>query len=152
MTMRIGLIALLSVVAAGLLSACSGTRPANLGMQDDGRLAPCPDKPNCVSSLAPADDQRHYIAPLNADDNAWLRLNLLLTQTPRMEIIQKEGNYLRAEATTRVMGFVDDLEFLYHPEQSTIHVRSASRLGHSDLGANRRRLESLRSDLRDTAL
>ncbi len=130
-----------------LMAACSGSAPINRGLSADGRLAPCPDKPNCVSSLAPADDKRHFIAPIAADEAAWQRLPGILADMPGFRIIRQEDLYLQAEATTRIWRFVDDVAFLYDPGQSLIHVRSASRVGYSDLGANRRRIEAIRARL-----
>jgi len=121
------------------LIGCSGQRPDNIGVQD-GLLTACPDSPNCVCSCEARDS--HYIAPLPGDMAA---LRRALTQTPRNEIVRDDGDYLHVEFTTRLMRFVDDVEFLYQPEQGQIAVRSASRLGHSDLGANRQRIEELRA-------
>jgi uncharacterized protein (DUF1499 family) len=141
---------LIAFMAAGFfLTACSGTRPTTLGIQGNGQFAPCPATPNCVSSFAPADDKMHYIEPLPAAGDQWRELSRTLDRTPRIAIIAQDGPYIRAEATTRLMRFVDDLEFLYHPEQSIIHVRSASRIGRYDFGANRRRIERLRTQLTD---
>lgn len=139
---------LITIAVAGFLfSACSGTRPGNLGIQGDGRLAPCPNTPNCVSSVAAKDDTRHYIAPIDADEGTWQKLEQVLEATPRIEIIARDERYLRAAATTRILRFVDDLEFLYQPAHSRIDVRSASRIGRSDFGVNRKRIERIREHL-----
>lgn len=139
---------IITVAVAGLLfSACSGTRPGHLGIQGDGRLAPCPNTPNCVSSFAAKDDSRHYIAPIDADEGTWQQLEQVLEATPRIEIITRDEHYLRAAATTRILRFVDDLEFLYQPAHSRIDVRSASRIGRSDFGVNRKRIERIREQL-----
>ena len=66
-----------------------------------------------------------------------------LLVTSRTRILTKEEDYIRVEYTSRLFRFVDDVEF-YFPEEPVIHVRSASRLGYSDLGANRRRVERIR--------
>lgn len=123
------------------LSACAGEPPQNIGIRE-GRLAPCPDSPNCVSSYE--NDETHGIAPLAADLDA---IEAVLLSQERTNIVSKQGNYLYAEFTTRVMGFVDDVEFLYDPASGLTHVRSASRLGYSDLGANRARIEAIRAAL-----
>lgn len=141
---------LFAFIAAGLmLSACSGSRPANLGIYPNGEFAPCPGTPNCVSSFAPSDNDRHYIEPINASDSKWQELARILESMPRIEIIERDGPYLRAEATTRILRFVDDLEFLYQPEQSIINIRSASRIGRYDFGVNRKRIENIRDQLTD---
>lgn len=124
------------------LGACSGSPPDNLGVHQ-GHLRDCPASPNCVSSQAR--DSSHKIAPLaliGDQRNTRARLLSLLTQTPRVKLLVQEEHYLRAEFTSQVMRFVDDVEFLIGPQ--AVEVRSASRLGHSDLGVNRARIESLR--------
>lgn len=139
------------LVTAGALTACSGTPPSDLGIQGEG-LKPCPDKPNCVSSLAPPKDDTHFITALTpaspaALDALWQRLPETL-KTLDIRIVELTDAYLRAEATTRVMRFVDDLEFYKDSKSGVIQVRSASRLGYSDLGKNRERLERVREALR----
>lgn len=127
------------------LSACSGSPPDNLGVHQ-GHLRDCPASPNCVSSQAR--DSLHRIAPLaltGDPQQTRARLLGLLTQTPRVKLLVQEEHYLRAEFTSHVMRFVDDVEFLIGPE--AVEVRSASRLGHSDLGVNRERIEGLRQQL-----
>ena len=123
-----------------LLGRQSRTAPAGLGVTD-GKLAPCSRKPNCVSDQA-ADDG-HRIAPL---PDAWDALQALLASEPRTTIVERTANYLHAEARSALFGFVDDVEFLRG--DGKIHVRSASRVGTSDLGVNRKRIEFLRSRLR----
>lgn len=127
------------------LAACSGTAPSHLGVRD-GRLAPCPDSPNCVCSQA--DDARHAIAPLPLTGSpaaSRARLLEILASEPRVRVVEQQERYLRAEFTSRLLRFVDDVEFLIGEQQ--IDVRSASRLGHSDLGVNRERVEHLRRRL-----
>ena len=87
--------------------------------------------------------------PLAAENDEWERLQAVLEATPRIQITEHNDDYLRATATTRILRFVDDLEFLYQPGEDLIHVRSASRVGHSDLGANRNRVEEIRQQLKD---
>jgi uncharacterized protein (DUF1499 family) len=119
-------------------------RPTNLGVHD-GRLAPCPDRPNCVCTQA-ADDA-HRIEPLAYDgtpEEAMARLKAALVSLPRTRIVTETPYYLHAECTSLVFRFVDDVEFLIDRERQMIHFRSASRVGYSDLGVNRRRMERLR--------
>ncbi len=114
-------------------------------------LAPCPDKPNCVSSLAT--DTRHFIEPLQFSGepaDAWARLKAVLQGQPRTRIVAEQDGYLHAEFRSAVLRFVDDVEFVMQEGQMAIHVRSASRRGYSDFGVNRRRIERLRE--RFTAL
>jgi len=119
-----------------------------LGVQD-GKLTACPASPNCVSSDAPPGD--HWIAPLRLRIDpaaAWRQLEAALRATPRTTIVARGDGYLRAEARSRVFRFVDDVEFHLRPAAGEIAVRSASRVGYSDLGVNRRRVENLREVLR----
>jgi len=129
---------------SGLLAACAGERPNNLGVRDE-RLSSCPSSPNCVSSQA--FDERHRIAPLafNGDpDTAFARLKQMLAQRSDTAIIENKPGYLRVELRTTL--FVDDGEFLLDRAGRVIHVRSASRLGYSDLGKNRSRMEDIRRE------
>jgi len=128
-----------------LLNACTGSPPENLGVRN-GRLAPCPSSPNCVSSQASDAEHRVDPLPLAANpDETRTRLLAVLAIEPRVEIVEQEGNYLRAEFTSRVLRFVDDVEFLIGAQ--AVDVRSASRLGHADFGINRERVERLRKQL-----
>lgn len=136
----------LGLAALGL-TGCTGKPPPNLGIHD-GQLSPCPSKPNCVSSQAT--DKSHYIAPLSFSAPASTAQLALLEVLPQMEgarVMTAEPFYVRAEFTSQTMKFVDDVEFLIDPLSSIVHVRSASRLGYSDLGANRQRVEDVRARL-----
>ena len=128
--------------------------PDNLGAQN-GRLATCPDSPNCVSSQANKDDS-HYIEPLRlapsndpenpADPPAFAIASLaeLIRSLPRTTVYEQTDDYLRVEFRSLLFGFFDDVEFLVDRPMDSIHVRSASRWGYSDFGANRRRIEKIR--------
>ena len=113
-------------------------------------LAPCPDSPNCVSTLAPAEDSRHAIAPYRYSkprSDAKGALKMIVGGLPRTKLVQEEDAYLHYEFTSLLLRFVDDVEFLFDDEVKTIHFRSASRVGYGDLGVNRRRMEEIRSRL-----
>lgn len=123
----------------------SGKRPSNLGASN-GRLADCPNAPKCVHSQTT--DRRHAIAPLplRGDVNASMaRLADLINERSDAALVTHTPDYLHAEFTTAMLGFVDDVELLADAQAGVIHVRSCSRLGHSDLGVNRRRVEALRT-------
>lgn len=124
----------------------SGTRPNNLGVTD-GKLAACPSSPNCVSSQAPQSDAEHHIAPLDCSgvDNPMARLRTIVSTLERTTIVTESEDYLYAEFKTALMGFVDDVEFFLDRASNLIQVRSASRLGQSDLGVNRKRIEAIRA-------
>jgi len=124
--------------------SCSGKRPAQLGLRD-GRLTPCPASPNCVSSQS--EDARHAIDPLRYGDarqEARVRLLGVLRSMPGATIVTEEGDYIHAEFRSRLFRFVDDVEFFFDEQEGIIQTRSASRLGHSDLGVNRKRMEKVR--------
>ncbi len=123
------------------LAGCAGTAPINLGVNDN-RLAPCPSSPNCVCSYDK--DEGHAIPAIALSGSMEDTKTALLAalETMGAEVVSTQGPYVRSEFTSSLMGFVDDVEF--YIEASGIQVRSASRLGHSDFGANRKRIESIR--------
>ena len=126
-----------------LSAACAGTAP-RLGVSD-GRLAPCPSSPNCVSSRSA--DARHRVEPLSLAGNvdaAWLALKEQVAALPRTRIVEQSPLYVRAECRSALFGFVDDLELLLDRDAARVQVRSASRAGYGDMGVNRRRIEELR--------
>jgi uncharacterized protein (DUF1499 family) len=126
----------------------SGRRPPDLGVRE-GKLKTCPSKPNCVCSQA-ADDPGHFIEPLRFEGDAaraWKALHDAIAGMARVQIIKDEPAYMYAEFTTRLMGYVDDAEFVLDASNHLIHVRSASRLGHSDFNVNRQRIEAVRACL-----
>jgi len=131
---------LLSIIP--FLTACAGEPPQNIGVQD-GRLTSCPDSPNCVSSYAT--DETHSIEPLVAELN---QIERVLLELDEANIVDAGANYLYAEFTSGIMGFVDDVEFFYDPDNGITHVRSASRVGYGDMGANRNRIEAIRAAIR----
>jgi uncharacterized protein (DUF1499 family) len=146
--------AVLVAVVALILEGCAlglfaGKPPANLGVKD-GRLARCPGSPNCVASQADPADATHFIAPIAFKGDAraaWRALRETVAASERVKIVDEQDGYLRAEFATRLLGFVDDVEFLLDAPARVIHVRSASRLGKHDLGVNRTRIEALRTRL-----
>lgn len=132
-----------SAIVGSLLSF-PGTPPTNLGVKA-GKLAPCPSTPNCVSSQS--QDAQHKIDPLTYTGNpktAFADLKKLVEQQERTHIVKATDTYLYAEFSTPLLGFVDDVEFWLDRGHRAIQVRSASRLGESDLGVNRKRIEHIR--------
>jgi uncharacterized protein (DUF1499 family) len=145
--MKYAIIVAMVLVATISLVSCSGKRPSNLGIANDA-LTPCPPSPNCVSS--DADDNEHRVAPLQlavAANEAWPEVRGVISELPRTHIVTETENYIHAECQSAVFGFVDDLELHLRATQNLIAVRSASRLGYSDFGVNRNRIESLRASL-----
>jgi len=138
----------LSLVVCLLLVSCTGGKqPMTLGI-NNSKLAACPGSPNCVSSDAV--DADHRIEPFRlagVPDETWQKTQALVAALPRTKIITAESTYLHAECRSALFRFVDDLELHLRPEERIIAVRSAARLGYSDLGVNRKRVEELRSEL-----
>lgn len=131
-----------------LLTGCAGMNTPPLGLTDEGKLTPCPSSPNCVSS--DATDEGHAIAPLILKvepEQAWATLLAHLEGQPRFTVTANETDYLRVQARTRLLRFTDDVEFHLRTASNEIAMRSASRVGYSDLGANRKRLEGIRTAL-----
>jgi len=156
---------LLSLTISFLLSICllflpilpvsaaifhfEGNLPDNLGVKD-GFLSSCPTSPNCVVSQNA--DETHYIQPITYEvdrQNAKETLLKVLSVVPETTIIENTDNYIRTESRSKIMGFVDDAEFYFPEDKKEIEMRSASRLGESDLGVNRRRLEQIRLAMAD---
>lgn len=154
----LGLVVALVVVTVCVLGAkiawtgepqlLAATRPDNLGVHASSQLTPCPSTPNCVNSQS--QDAVHQIEPLTYDSTAataMADLKTVLKSFRRVKVIAETENYIYAEFTIPVVGFVDDVEFLLSEDAKVIHVRSASRLGESDLGVNRNRIETIRAKL-----
>lgn len=116
-------------------------------------LAPCPSSPNCVSSAAtdPGHQVDAFVLRVPAAD-AWAAAKRAVAAMPRTRIVEDRPDYLRAEATSLLFRFVDDLELALADDGRRVDVRSASRVGYSDLGANRKRVETLRTALRATGI
>ncbi len=111
-------------------------------------LKPCPNKPNCVSSVA---TDEHAIPPFILKKDAKISLQLLSATLKKLETkirVSHEGLQLHAEISSRIFGFVDDLDLIIDSDQGLLHVRSASRTGHYDFGVNKRRVERLRALLK----
>jgi uncharacterized protein (DUF1499 family) len=108
-------------------------------------LLPCSSTPNCVSTLS--SDEQHAIAPLRYQRSraeAKEALKGAVLSLPRTKLIEEDDSYVHFEFTSLLLRFVDDVEFVFDEESKTIHFRSASRVGYSDLGVNRRRMEEIR--------
>lgn len=123
-------------VVLSCLGWIGGAKPS-LGVED-GKLSPCPATPNCVSS------QCGGCEPFLYREDGIQALSEILHQEPRAKVVTLSKNYLHAEFRSRWLKFVDDVEFYTDAQKNVIHVRSASRLGYSDLGVNHKRVEKLR--------
>lgn len=130
-------------LAAG---ACAASRMDVASGTVDGHLRPCPAKPNCVCSEDPREAARAAPLAFEGDPAEALRsLVALLREEPRVELVSVGDDYVHAIFRSRLFRFPDDVELRLDPAARVIHVRSAARLGYSDFGVNRRRVESLRS-------
>ncbi|WP_419175369.1 DUF1499 domain-containing protein [Desulfosediminicola sp.] len=132
-----------------LLAGCTGSSP-ELGLEN-GYLKKCPDKPNCVNSQI--NDKEHFIKPIlvtSTQIDTKKHILQILRESKRTEVKDVGNDYIRAEVSSAVFRFVDDVEFYFPETQSKemlIHVRSASRLGYYDFGVNRKRVEDIRNKL-----
>lgn len=132
----------------GLGNLFAGESPA-LGLQSQ-QLSPCPETPNCV--LSQNADEAHAIDPIPFTQDKETAHDLLLkvlSVVPRTTVIEDTEDYVRVEFETNLMGFIDDGEFYFPENESLIHVRSASRMGESDLNLNHRRIEQIRFAMAD---
>ena len=138
------MISRLVLVVIPFITGCSGVPSANLGVRDR-RLAPCPSSPNYVSSQSP--DKEYYVEPLSYSSptpGAMAALKNIILQKKRTKIVTETNTYLHAEFTSALWRFVDDVEFSCDEHAKLIHMRSASRMGRSDFGVNRKRIEDIR--------
>ena len=116
----------------------------------DNHLNSCPTSPNCVVSQN--GDKKHTIEPIyyHVDrDKAKATLLKVLTVVPRTEVVEETDNYIHALSKSRIFKFTDDVEFYFPSDENVIHIRSASRVGESDLGVNRTRMEQIRLAMQD---
>lgn len=146
-TALIMLAALAGVILLALVVLGIQSRSMAPSERSGNRLPPCPASPNCVNSEYP-DAAAHYIAPLTlAEGTDAARVLPWLARRVRElggRIRIEQDDYLAATFSSRLFGFVDDLQLRLEPAQRVVHIRSASRVGHGDLGVNRRRVEALR--------
>ncbi len=141
-------------VAAGQLGFLQGTAPADLGVRD-GKLKPPSMTENSVTSQAalyPDHPQRSYAdiapLPLKGDGPATLaKIKAIVEGMDGAKVVKSEPGYLYAQFTSKLMKYVDDVEFWFDPAAKVIQVRSASRVGRGDLGVNRKRIEAVRAAL-----
>lgn len=139
--MKILMISILMTMVAGCSMGHSGLIGVN-----EGKLSQCPESPNCVSSQS--QDEKHYIKPIpyNGDmEQAGKRMVSVIQGMKRSRIVALKDDYIHAEFTSAFFRFVDDVEIYFDDGSKTIHMRSASRVGYSDFGVNRKRLEEIRS-------
>lgn len=132
---------------ASLLAILAGSLLLTPSHAQEGILPPCPNAPHCVSSLAST--ERHSIAPLQTNgtvNQARDQIAHILDGLPRVSYEKVDERRIEAVFTTRLMRFKDDVSFYIH-DNGRIDVRSSSRIGYADFGANRRRVEMIRDQL-----
>ena len=100
-------------------------------------LKPCVEVAHCVREEW---DVKNIEQP-------FMMIKSIIENTPRTEIVEIDGDYLHAEATSKWMKYVDDLEVSFLPESNILLIRSESRVGESDLGVNQKRVDLLKSKL-----
>lgn len=110
-------------------------------------LAPCPRTPNCVSTQATGAQAIEPFTNVGPREAAMRRLLSVLEAMSGTTIVASDSGSIRAEFRTRLLRFTDDATFIYDDATNAIHFRSASRLGRSDFGVNRRRMEEIRTRL-----
>ena len=148
------LVVAVGAIGAGQAGLFRGTAPNDLGVRD-GRLKPPSNTDNSVTSQAalyPDHPQRAYSdvapLPLRGDGPATLaKIKAVVAAMDGAQVVKSDPDYLYAQYTTRLMKFVDDVEFWYDPTARVIQVRSASRVGKGDMGVNRKRIEAVRAAL-----
>lgn len=146
MKLFIYFVAVLVIILGVVLIAFSiaSRKQPELGLLN-GQLQPCPVTPNCVCSEHRVDGA--YIEPLSYTDTAaeaWAKIKRVISETEGMVLTEK-ADYLRIVYETPLLRYVDDVELRHDKNKQRIHIRSASRVGQSDLGANRKRVEKIRA-------
>lgn len=127
------------------VNAVTNTFPA--GELIEGCLRPCPNRPNCVTSdgCSNSNDNK-TIAPIrfqNNPEDAWQKIQMIIANLGG-DICKTTPTYLWATYTSKIFGFVDDVELRMEPEEKVIHIRSGARVGYFDFNVNRRRVEKIR--------
>lgn len=143
-----GILLVLAICVAILFWVNNQKEPSWLGVHD-GKLAPCSSKPNCVSSQS--DHSEHTIAPLNVSgiDHPLKKIKSIVLTIPKTQVVSEHENYLHVTFRSKHFSFIDDTEFYYDKDREVVHVRSGARVGYSDLGVNRKRVEWIRTQIQD---
>lgn len=148
----IGIGAVLFFAREPIIEAVS-PMPDDLGVSAGGQLKPCPRTPDCVSTQAPENDRIHRFRPIKFEGStedihdAFLDI---VQAMPKSTLITNEPTYLHFELRSPTMGFIDDFEVYIDADNTTVHLRSAARLGLADGGANRRYAKHVRDEFNKT--
>jgi len=144
--MKILLIILLTLLITGLIyfvylgfKSQNGSAPGLV----DSRLSPCSNKPNCICTEYP-NQKSHYTSAISYDE---LILDNIIeaVKSTGGSISTNQDNYIAATYTSSLFKYVDDFELRIDNKNKLIHIRSASRVGHSDMGANLKRIENFKA-------
>ena len=140
---RLAFIPIITIAGLSLLSFTAAS-PNNLGVSN-GQLAKCPDSPNCVSTQSASDSQKMDPIPFDglATGQVEKIKRIVADEFSKAKLVGESEYYLRYEFKSLIFRFVDDVEFFVDDENKVIHFRSASRVGHSDMGVNRKRMERI---------
>lgn len=136
---KVAIAALLLLLLIFIIRRMSSPAP-ELGHRD-GQLTPLPDSPNCVSTQTDQAGKRMDPLPWAGDAESTLDKLEEVSKRAGGTVTERSDEYLRVEFRTRLMQYVDDVEWLIVGDR--VHFRSASRVGHWDLGVNRRRMSKL---------
>jgi uncharacterized protein (DUF1499 family) len=144
----------ISIAVVLVLSSCAG-QPENLQTDAQGRpkLALCPASPNCIST-----EEESSIHSLDAPtlkvaaEQAWPAVVAAVAVLPRTTLTYQGHYHLRAESRSWLFRFTDDIEIYWDAKNNQLAMRSASRLGYSDLGVNARRLKKIIAELRSQGI
>ena len=131
------------LVMAVILTSTACASVENIGMTE-GKLAPCPDSPNCVSTQS--EEKGHAMKPLpylQTREASREKILSILKGMKRTEIVKLTESYIHAECRTALWRFIDDVEFFLDETARVVHFRSASRVGYYDFGLNRRRMKKI---------
>lgn len=140
---RVVRIFFLGMILMALFGCSNSSKKMPPGLQD-GALAKCPKSPNCVNTYSADEGRRMPSLPFYSDlETSRERILSILRTLERVDIVTIEENYIHAEFTSNLFKFVDDVEFAFDDVKKTVHFRSASRTGYSDLGVNRNRMQKI---------
>ncbi len=107
------------------------------------QLAPCPSSPNCFSTKEETNRKIKPLAFVGSLEESKSRLKELIAGMERTKLVEEQATFLHFTFTTKIFEFVDDVTFEFDEANRIIHFRSASRVGWSDIWANKRRMKRI---------
>ncbi|MBD5769876.1 DUF1499 domain-containing protein [Marinomonas colpomeniae] len=143
---------IIAVIVVLIIGLCvyvsfSNKLPDGLGVTD-GLLKACPASPNCISTQAEPSDTIHYIEPIvftGESKDAQLLIESYMLAKEHGRLVTSSFGYVHFEVKSQLIGYIDDVEFYFPEADSVVHVRSASRVGYSDMGVNRNRVRQIQN-------